>query len=644
MPTRSRALMSVAQACALGIAALWATTVRTAQVQASSSSQDAGAALYQAHCASCHDAGLARTPTRDALSHMSADNIRFALTKGKMSDQGAGLTSAQIDSLIRFLTNAATQSPRPGESVTPNAACASPGPPMGNPLATPHWNGWGVDERQHRFQPANMAKLTAQDVPRLKLKWAFGFPGIVQAYSQPAVADGRIFVGSASRKVYSLDAETGCIYWTFDSDAPVRTAPTVGRAAGAWVVYFGDQRANAYAVDALSGKLVWKQHLDDHPAAIVTGAPTLAGGKLYVPMSSYEEVTGANPKYECCKFRGSLSALDAATGKVLWKSYTIPEEPKPVRKNKQGTQLWGPSGASIWTSPTVDLKRHAVYVTTGDNYSDPPSGTSDAFLAFDSETGKLLWSRQATSGDAFTTDCGLPPAMRGNCPEANGPDVDFGNSPMLVDLGGGRRALIAGQKSGVVWAIDPDRNGEVLWQQRIGKGGSLGGVQWGSATDGKNVYAAVSDVKIQPAPPGTPGARQTAMGVALRLDPKAGGGLFALKVGTGEIAWSTPHPGCGDKPGCSPAQSAAVTAIPGVVFSGGLDGHLRAYSTTDGRIIWDFDTERDFTTVNGVKANGGSIDGPGPVVVNGILYVNSGYSFVGGAPGNVLLAFSVDGK
>jgi polyvinyl alcohol dehydrogenase (cytochrome) len=489
-----------------------------------------------------------------------------------------------------------------------------------------------------------MAKLTAQDVPRLKLKWAFGFPGIVQAYAQPAVAGGRVFVGSASRKVYSLDAETGCIYWTFDSDAPVRTAPTLGRAAGVWVVYFGDQRANAYAVDAATGKLVWKQHLEDHPATIVTGAPTLAGDRLYVPVSSYEEATGANPKYECCKFRGSLSALDAATGKVLWKSYTIAEEPKPVRKNKQGTQLWGPSGASIWSSPTVDLKNHTVYVTTGDNYSDPPSANSDAFLGFDSETGKLLWSRQVTSGDAFTVDCGLPPAMRGNCPDANGPDFDFGNSPMLVDLAGGHRALMAGQKSGVVWAIDPDRKGEVLWQHRVGKGGTLGGVQWGSATDGKYVYAAVSDVKIQPVPPGTAGARQTPGGVAFKLDPTAGGGLYALKVENGAVAWSTPHPGCGDKPGCSPAQSAAVTVIPGVVFSGGLDGHLRAYSTADGRIIWDFDTERDFTTVNGVKANGGSIDGPGPVVVNGILYVNSGYSFVGGAPGNVLLAFSVDGK
>ncbi|MGH9759614.1 MAG: PQQ-binding-like beta-propeller repeat protein [Blastocatellia bacterium] len=600
-----------------------------------------GAAIYKANCAACHDAGLARVPTRDALSRMSPDNIRFALTKGKMSTQGSTLSGTQIDSLVQFLTsrNAGANPPPPAD-----AGCKAPAPAFTDPLSKPHWSGWGVNELQHRFQPAAMAGLKAGDVPRLKLKWAFGFAGVGQAYAQPAVAGGRLFVGSASRKVYALDAKTGCVYWAFDADAPVRTAITVGRAGNKWAIFFGDQHASAYAVDADSGKLVWKTHIEDRPGAIVTGAPTLAGGRLYVPMSSYEEVLGAGPKYECCKFRGSLSALDAATGKLLWKTYTIAEEPKPVRKNKLGVQLWGPSGASIWSSPTVDLKHHAVYVTTGDSYSDPAATTSDSFLAFDSETGKLLWSFQATAGDAFTTDCDLPAAMRTNCPDANGPDFDFGSSPMLVDLPDGRRALIAGQKSGVVWAVDPDHQGAVLWQRRVGKGGRLGGVQWGSATDGKTVFTAVSDVKINGAAAGTKGAQKTIAGIPLLLDPKVGGGLFALNAATGDVIWKTPHPGCGDTPGCSPAQSAAVSAIPGVVFSGGLDGHLRAYSTRDGKIIWEMNTEQDYTTVNGVRANGGSMDGPGPVIVNGLLYVNSGYFFIGGAPGNVLLAFSVDGK
>jgi len=291
----------------------------------------------------------------------------------------------------------------------------------------------------------------------------------------------------------------------------------------------------------------------------------------------------------------------------------------------------------------VDLKRRLIYVGTGDNYSNPPTGTSDALLAFEMDTGKLAWSRQLTQGDAFNVDCAAPGEAQNNCPEANGPDFDFGSSPILVDLGGGRRALVAGQKSGIVYALDPDNQGELLWQRRVGQGSTLGGVQWGSATDAKNVYVAVSDVKRGPVPPGTRGAFEFRGGL-LRLDPKAGGGLFALKLETGEVTWHTPHPGCDERPGCSPAQSAAVTAIPGVIFSGGLDGHLRAYSAQDGRILWDVDTMMDYKTVNDVKAHGGSLDGPGAVIVGGMLYVNSGYAFFGAAPGNVLLAFSIDGK
>jgi polyvinyl alcohol dehydrogenase (cytochrome) len=407
-----------------------------------------------------------------------------------------------------------------------------------------------------------------------------------------------------------------------------------------WAAYFGDQRAQAYAVDAATGTLLWKVKVEQHPAAVITGSPALYDGRLYVPDSSYEEVSGASPKYECCKFRGAVTALDAATGKVIWKSYTIAEEPHPVRKNKQGTQLWGPSGAGVWSSPTVDPKRRAVYVTTGDAYSDPAARTSDAFLAFDMYSGKLLWSRQMTEGDAFTVAC----PGGDNCPEANGPDVDFGCSANLVDLPNGKRALVAGQKSGMVHAVDPDQQGEVLWQVRVGKGGSLGGVQWGNASDSRNVYVALSDYKVAAMGGKETGGQRTLFGGFAKPDPTVGGGMFALNLATGERAWYTPPPGCGQKKDCSPAQSAAVTVIPGVVFSGSIDGHLRAYSTADGRIVWDVDTAQEYQAVNGAKAHGGSIDGPGPVVVGGVLYVNSGYAFLGHMPGNVLLAYSVDGK
>ncbi len=302
----------------------------------------------------------------------------------------------------------------------------------------------------------------------------------------------------------------------------------------------------------------------------------------------------------------------------------------------------GPSGAPVWSSPTYDAVKDLIYVTTGDNYSDPPTETSDAFLAFNAASGKLAWVRQVTSGDAFISGCPESP----NCPAAKGPDFDFGSSAILVHLANGKRVLIAGQKSGVVTAVDPDRDGAVLWQTRVGAGGRLGGVQWGSAADGSKFYVAVSDTKLTLVSPDTPGSQELSFFPerAWLLDSKTGGGLHALNVETGKEVWHTPHPGCNDVPGCGPPQSAAVTAIPGIVFSGGVDGHMRAYSTQDGRIVWDVDTKGEHRTVNGVAARGGSINGPGPVVVGGILYVPSGYGAWGGAPGNVLLAYSVDGR
>jgi polyvinyl alcohol dehydrogenase (cytochrome) len=519
---------------------------------------------------------------------------------------------------------AANLSAAPAEEIVSTSVSCPSTKAFTDPLSGPHWNGWGVDLSQRRFQPADMAQLAAEDVPKLKLAWAFGFDSVNRAYAQPTIVGARLFIGSANGKVYSLDAKTGCIIWTFEASAPVRTAISIGIDARGWSAYFGDQRANAYALDALSGKLHWKVRIDEHPAAIITGAPTLVDPVLYVPITSYEEATGADLHYPCCSFRGSIAALDTVTGKVQWKSFSIAELPKPVRTNQLGVQLFGPSGAGIWSSPTVDAAGGMLYATTGDSYSDPAAATSDAFLAFRVGDGELVWSHQMTAGDAYTVACGLMALGSGNCPEARGP--------------------IAGQKSGVVYAVDPDRQGALLWQRRIGKGGKQGGVQWGAAADERNVYVALSDSHMRLVPDYTAGAQATVFGPSVLLDPTEGGGLFALALETGELVWHTPHPGCGDAPGCSPAQSAAVTAIPGVVFSGGLDGHLRAYAAASGRIIWDVDTKGTYKTVNGTTALGGSLDGPGPVIVGGMLYVNSGYAFTGGAPGNVLLAFSVGGK
>jgi polyvinyl alcohol dehydrogenase (cytochrome) len=573
-----------------------------------------GAALYQQHCASCHDASaVTRAPAPAALRLMSPENIVRSLETGAMKAQGAPLDAAQKLALARFLTGKTTGTPSPAQS----GLCAAKSEFS---LSGPAWNGWGADLGNTRFQPEKTAGLSAAQVPKLKLKWAFAFPNTFTANGQPTIAGGRILVASANRNVYSLDAKTGCQYWSFETEAPVRTAITVaGKAA-----FFGDLRANAYAVDASTGALLWKVHVDGHPRSTIVGAPTYYGGKLFVPVTAAEEGPAMNPAYECCSARGALVALDAATGKQIWKTYTIAEEPHIVGKTKAGRPMWGPSGASIWSAPTLDAERQAIYVGTGDNFSDPPTGTSDSVMALDMNTGKILWVKQLTAGDAFNVACVMP--NKESCPASNGPDFDLGASPILVTSESGKRLLLVSQKSGVARAIDPDKKGEILWEERVGRGGALGGIQWGSASDGKNMYVAVSDIALINFAPLTP-------------DPKVGGGLFALDIATGKRIWAAPPPSCEGRSHCSPAQSAAISAIPGVVFSGSVDGRLRAYSTGDGKIIWDFDTVREFTTVNGLIAKGGSMDGPGPTIAAGMLYVGSGYGSWGGAPGNVLLAF-----
>jgi len=600
-------------------------------------SASAGEALYQKHCASCHEGGaVARAPETAALRQLPLERIRFALAFGLMNQQGRDLSQSEIGNIARYLAGTSSAPP----PALPDSSCRQPGP-LQRDAALPRWNGWGVDIRQHRFQPAAMAQLAPEDVPRLKLRWAFGFPGDTRAQAQPTVWGGRIFVGSAGGKVYALDAKTGCQRWMFDAGFGVRTAITIGEDERGAIAYFGDQRGEAYALDAESGKLLWKQRVEAHAGAVITGAPTLADGVLYVPVSSLEEVMAIDPRYSCCTFRGLIAALDARTGEVRWRGYVSPPAAS-AGTSTTGTPLFGPSGGAIWSSPSIDLTGNRIYATTGDSYSDPPSKTSDAFVAFDLTTGQLLWSRQMTERDAYNVAC--VGQFRSNCPAAEGPDFDFGSSPILVDLPEGKHELIAGQKSGMVHALDPDHDGAILWQRRVGRGSKLGGVQWGMAVDEANVYVAVSDVGITRVSPETAGAQKSVLGTPLKLDPSQGGGLYALSQATGEIIWHTPHPGCQDKPGCSPAQSAAVTAIPGVVFSGGLDGHLRAYASTTGEIVWDVDTAHDYTTVNGAPAHGGSLDGPGPVVAGGMLYVNSGYTNYGTAPGNVLLVFSVDGQ
>jgi polyvinyl alcohol dehydrogenase (cytochrome) len=625
-----RALITSIFTAALSLAA-----IAPAAAQTPAAAPD-GKALFQANCAQCHMGGAGnRAPDIDTLRGMSADRVLAAMETGPMISMATGRNALERRAIAEAATGKALRNTL---EVTPlpKAMCSAAAPAAKTAFNTssgPTWTGWGgTGTSNTRFQDARAAGISAADVPKLKLKWAFGFPGDLQSNAQATIIGGRVYVGSVSGGVYSLSAASGCIHWYFQASAGVRSAFSVARVGSRDLAFFGDQQGNGYALDAATGALVWKVRIDDFPVTRISGSPTFYKGRIYFPAASGEEASGSVPTYECCHFRGSVSALDAATGKRIWKTYTIAEEPKPAKKNAIGTQLWGPAGAPVWSSPAIDTRRNALYITTGNNYSDPAADTSDSFIALDLDTGKMLWHKQMTKDDAYVSACRLPDKT--NCPSVNGPDFDFSSSPILVNLPNGRRALIAGQKSGIVHALDPDNNGEILWQTRVGLGGTMGGVQWGSAADAQNVYVANSDI----------GRIMLTYSQFTGADSKRGGGMYALKLETGEKVWFTPPFECGDRPRCSPAQSGAVSALPGVAFSGSVDGHMRAYSTTDGKVIWDYDTIHQYESVNGVEARGGSLDGPGPAIGGGLIIFNSGYPTAGGVPGNVLLAFSVDGK
>jgi polyvinyl alcohol dehydrogenase (cytochrome) len=566
----------------------------------------------------CHQPNSGtRAPLPDQIRKMSRDSILRALESGVMKRQGTELTQAERTAVAEYLGNPAASASQP---VATTGLCFAKTAPPPDPPGDPVWNGWGVNAQNTRFQPASAAHLSPDQVPKLKLKWAFGFPGASATFGQPTVFSGRVYEGSEDGTVYSLDARSGCIYWTYKAPATVKTAVLIGN--GGRVVFFGDTQANLYALDSSNGLVIWKTHVDPHPAARITGSALLLEGRLYVPVSSGEEGAAADPRYACCTFRGSVVALDADSGKQIWKTFTIPDAPRPTRKNALGIQLWGPSGAAVWSPPTADLKRRTVYVATGNSYSEPPSAYSDSVMALDMDSGRMLWWKQLTANDRWNIACVAD--TKANCPEKPGEDLDFGSPPILLSRPGLGDLLIAAQKSGVVHALDPEHRGRIVWQRRIGHGGPLGGIEWGGAADRDVVYFPLSDWQDS--------------------KPEVGGGLFALRVATGERAWFAPpaKPSCTTQPGCSAAQMAPPTAIPGIIFSGSQDGHLRAYDSRHGAVVWDFDTARDFQSTNSVPARGGSLNATGPAIVEGTLYVNSGYT--NGIAGNVLLSFSVDGK
>jgi polyvinyl alcohol dehydrogenase (cytochrome) len=577
-----------------------------------------GEALFKARCASCHDPAVDRAPPKVALTRHFPDDLAATLKSGVMQPMAAGLSDADIHAIAAYLSSDGMTEPADDPASCKTAASFS--------MSGPGWNGWSIDARNSRLQPK--PGLTKGDVPRLKVKWSMTYIG--GRYGQPTLVGGRLFLTSSSGRVYSLDAKTGCMYWRFDADAGVRTTPVIGRVAGAspsgYLMFFGDFQRNEYALDAASGKLQWKVKLEQHVRGTLTGAPALYQGMLYVPISSWEETAGGIGSYECCTARGALAALDARDGRLVWKTYTIEQSPLPTVKNSAGTQMYGPAGGAVWAAPTIDAKRGTVYIGTGDSYTDVKEQGSDAIIALDLATGRVKWRNQVTENDSFLMGCYRPGTP--NCPSHMGPDHDFGASPILFKQRDGKDIILAGQKSGAVFGIDPDL-GTTLWRSKVGAGSAMGGIEWGMAADGERLYVAVADMFAPPT--------------------KGKPGLFALDPATGAELWYTAAPKipCSFSGRCFNAQSAAPTVIPGVVLSTTTDGHLRAYDALDGKILLDFDTAgQKYQTINGVKdQGGGTLDVAGPTVADGMMYIISGYAgAMSGPPDNVLLAFSVDGK
>jgi polyvinyl alcohol dehydrogenase (cytochrome) len=611
-------------ALSIGLGAVVLTAVAVtarAQIQPvqGAVSTEQGFGIFQTNCLTCHGTrAYPQAPSPIALRDMTPERIYEALTTGVMQQVGATLTDQQKRMVSESAAGRLLGSSASGDAKDMPNRCA---PQARFTLAgKPGWADWGAGGQNLRYQTAAAAGLTAADVPKLKLKWVFGLPNSTSSYSQPTVAGGRVFVGADTGAVYALDQATGCVHWSFEAKSGVRAAPVIGPPIGGKgdpVAYIGDLRANVYALNARTGEQLWTVKVDDELATRVTASPTLYQGRLYVPLSAWEEFAARTLEYPCCTSVGALLSLDAATGKIVWKSYVIPERPKPTRVNSRGVQQYGPAGGAVWNSPTVDPVRKAVYIGTGDATTFPAAATSDAVAAFDMASGKMLWSYQIHANDSFLVGCQNQALKTDNCPQHQGPDWDIPNPAMLKTLPGGKRVLLIGTKPGDLIAVDPDNNGKLLWRVNVHGGALAGdatspvnpisGMIWGGAADSQTVYYGLT-----------------------------GGGMAAFRIADGKLVWRTPINSTAAAP---ISHGSPATAIPGAVFVGGIDGRLNAVSTADGKLLWSVETAKPYDAVNKTPTKGGSIISGGPTVAGGMLFIGSGYAVNRGMPGNAVLAF-----
>lgn len=600
-----------------------------------------GGRLFDEHCATCHDNPQMHAPTREALAGFSFDSIMVALTFGKMQPMAAHLSKAERGLIAIHLSGTDT-----GQyDWLAQQACAAPGADTAVRVGN-----WGLGDGNRRYAGAGASAISRDNVGTLELAWALAFPKVTDMRSQPAIVGDTLYFGDKTGRLYAIDRFSGCVRAHTKVASGIRSAITVAGEGSAARLVFADTMGFTYAADPATLEIDWKADVKLFDTSTITGSISYHDGRLFVPVSSYEVAAAGNPGHLCCTSHGGVIALDAGSGKRLWEWHATPDAVQQG-VDRDGRPRFGPAGASVWSTPTIDAARRRLYVGTGENLSHPATDTSDAVVALDLDSGEQLWVFQATADDVWNAAC---LAGGANCPDNAGGDFDIGASVVHAQLGDGTELLLVGQKSGDAMALDMD--GSLLWKTRVSNAAigpdlhtttTNGGIHWGMALSGERLLVPAADPErrregYQPRP-----------------------GIHALDLRSGEPLWfQGVERGCflaeEDKPmvglqnmragktrsleeqyACSfyYGLSAAATATDEVVFSGGLNGVLRAYDVASGELLWETATARTFDTVNGVPGHGGAIDVDGPVLAGDWLYVQSGYSMFGQLPGNVLLAY-----
>ena len=604
-----------------------ATSLTNAQSPETADPDHPGRAIYEQNCSVCHDnPEVPRAHAFETLRMMNANALNYALTEGLMATQATSLSTEQRNSLVAYLAA------EKGTDAWVASMMCDAADRLVDTTQTTFLTQFGIDENNTRAMTATAAGMNTADMEDLELAWSIGFPGTAQLRASPVVVGNTLFyAATGTDKVLAIDTQSACVRWVYDSPAPLRSSLTYGPLGelGIQAVLFGDGRGHVHALDASNGNPVWvKDARASNNGGRITGAVVLQKDKVIVPISDSGVGAASNPEFECCIGHGAITALDASNGEKIWEYHTMPSADYTGLLSPTGVKLRGPSGAPIWSTPTIDSKRGLIYITTGENTSHPATETSDAIIALELETGEVRWLYQALAKDVWNMACGRNAGP--NCPaqaESVLKDFDFGGAAILVERSDGD-FLLAGQKSGDIWALDPN-TGAVLWNQRIGSGTALGGNHWGIATDGDRVFLPIND-------PGAPRAD---------FDPRPG--MYSFFVNSGESSWSVElaadcdngRDGRVNQCDTRFGLSATPLIIDGALVSAGLDGRLFIMNKDSGELLFEYDTAKEFVTVNGVPGKGGSIDSHSIAAGGGMIFIGSGYGAFNQTPGNVLLAF-----